>query len=114
MAESSDSIAPRIAIVNAEGNRSRIIARRFCLSLRSISGSLGAGIDVGSSYKSPIVVMFATSVNLSNSQTRKVTTMMETREPGIFFEIFGLYRMMRRLITPTPRAHQLTCVTFWK
>ena len=114
IAESKLSIAPNIAIVNAEGNS-------FCISVKNVSpsansrlGTCGAGMPCGNSYRSLIVCRPAiphdSGANSFNAHTPAVAKMIAARLPGIRFVSLGMKIHTISEKKPIATAHQLT----WK
>ena len=94
--ERSDSIAARIAIVNALG-------KRFLIVRKSTAGTLNFGSEAEISYKSPIVLTFI--LNAFTIITPSTTT---TKEPGIFLLILGHIIRTASAITPTKTLSKFT------
>ena len=96
-AESSDSIPPSIAIVNAGPMSPFSIGRVTC-------GRLGRGnAALMAPKRLPMV-----STGMCNSCTSAVVTISATNEPGMRRSSFGQTRMMTKVSTASPSAAGLS------
>ena len=110
IADSSDSIAPNIAIVNADGNSFCTNVKKLSPSANSNFGMLGAGMPCGKSYRSLIVCSDATpqlsgAYSFSN-HTPNVANMMAANEPGMRFVMNGITMHIANEKQPTITAQR--------
>ena len=104
-AESSDSMAPSMAMIMAGW------ARRVMLS-QVIRGTSGCGRADEMVKRSPMVSMPSMPRDF-RPRAARVMRIMATREPGMRRLTLGVNTMIRMLHTPTSRAHQLMVPMFW-
>ena len=94
IADNRLSMAPNIAIVNAEGKSFCTIVKNDSPSASSIDGRCGAGMPCGKAYRSLIVCTEAMPHDAGaydfNSHTAKVANTIAARLPGIRFVTFGM------------------------
>ena len=100
VADSSDSMAPSIAMVNAGGSSSRIVSR---LNEKPV----GAGIVGLILYRSPMVSMASTPAKRLSRKETTVTMMIAASDPGILRDTFGVSSMISMLIMPVPSDQRL-------
>ena len=112
IAESNDSIAPNIAMVNAAGRTACAVEKNVSPSAKA--GILNEGRPEGNSYKSPIVLIESTPAYFFKIHVTTVIMMIANNEPGIFFEILGVNAIIKMLSIPINNAHQLIFERFWK
>ena len=112
IADSRLSIAPNIAIVNAEGKSFCTTVKNDSPSANSIDGRCGAGIPCGKAYRSPIVCTEAIPQDAGaysfSSHNAKVATMIAARLPGIRFVSFGMKIHTARENRPIASAQPFT------
>ena len=107
VAESSDSMAPSMAMVNAVG-------KSVSMTSKFITGAAAFGSDGSMVNRSPMVSMPVMPNFSRRKYTITVITTIAMSEPGIFFEIFGLSAIIPIETIPTAAAHQLMLVKVWK
>ena len=78
MAESSDSMAPRIAMVMAGAANPLMVSHES-------AGMVASGSEELMLNRSPMVSIVVTPAKFFNNRTATVMMMMATRDPGIFF-----------------------------
>ena len=98
VADSSDSMAPSMAMVNAGDTRPFIVSQ-------FISGTCAAGSSLLMAKRSPMVSMDITPAKFFSKRASTVIMIMATSEPGIFLLKRGVMAMITTLNTPTS-AHQ--------
>ena len=99
VAESSDSIAPSMAMVMAGDIRLWMVSQ-------VIPGTATSGSSELMLNRSPIVAMLSMPAYFFRRKTMTVISTMAMSEPGIFFENFGVMAMIKILNTPTSVDHQ--------
>ena len=105
IADSNDSIAPNMAMVNATGSSCCTVTIRSVPA--SSCGTRSDGSPDGKLYKSAMVLIESTPAYRFSSQHTKVMMMIATNDPGIFFEINGVSTIIRMVPMPTANAAQL-------
>ena len=106
-ADSSDSMAPSMAMVRAGDTNPLMVSH-------VISGTCAPGSWLLMEKRSPMVSTLSTPANCLSNSTATVITTMAMSEPGIFLLKRGVTTMMITLTMPTAADRQSIVVICWK
>ena len=98
VADSSDSMAPRMAMVNAGDTRLFIVSH-------VIGGTCASGSSLLIENLSPMVSIDVTPAKFFSSSAATVITIMAISEPGIFLLKRGVTAISSTLATPMMALH---------